>query len=115
MPICLQAARGPLSEASLNQAELYRWNADNTTTLITVDLTKALLKDPKENMEVKRWDRLKLYTRQEIAFTGFRKVEVRGAVQYPGIYERSRNMHIADILRQVGRSHSRRLSRQRRY
>lgn len=98
----LIAARGALSEASLNQAELYRWNPDNTTTLVTVDLTKVLTKDPKENMELKRWDRLKLYTRQQIAFTGFRKVEVRGAVQYPGIYERSKNMHVADILRQVG-------------
>jgi protein involved in polysaccharide export with SLBB domain len=98
----VETARGVLSETSLNQAELYRWNPDNTTTLITIDLNKAIAKDPKENMELKRWDRLKLYTRQEIAFTGFRKVEVRGAVQYPGIYERSQNMRVADILRQVG-------------
>lgn len=98
----LEAARGPLSETWLDQVELYRWNPDNTTTLITIDMAKALKKDPKENMELKRWDRLKLYTRQEIAFTGFRKIEVRGAVQYPGVYERSQNMRVADVLRQVG-------------
>lgn len=98
----VELARGPREEAVLNQAELYRWNPDNTTTLIPVDLEKALTKDPQHNLELVRWDRVKVYTRQEVAWTGHRRVHVRGAVQRPGIYERSANMRVMDVLRQVG-------------
>ena len=98
----IERARGPLPEAYLAHAELYRWNPNNTTTLVPIDIEKALANDPKENITLEKWDRLKLYTRQEVAFTGLRKMEVRGAVQRPGVYERSENVHVSDLLMQAG-------------
>ncbi|HZO88693.1 MAG TPA: SLBB domain-containing protein [Chthonomonadaceae bacterium] len=98
----LRQAHGTLSEAYLNRVELYRWNPDNTTTLIPLDAEKALAGDPGANIALKRWDRLKVYTRQEVAWTGYRKVTVQGAVQKPGTYLRSENMHISDLLMKAG-------------
>src|SRR5205085_5322703 len=65
-------ARGPLTDAYLNRAELYRWNPDNTITLVHVDLEKALGGDPNANIALTRWDRLKVFTREEVAWTGTR-------------------------------------------
>ena len=98
----IQKARGVLPEASLHRADLYRWNPDNTTTLITVDVEKALANDPKENFSLAKWDRLKIYSRQEVAFTGLRKMEARGAVVKPGVYARSENTHVSDLLLRSG-------------
>jgi protein involved in polysaccharide export with SLBB domain len=92
-------ARGTLSEAYLGRAELHRWQPDNTDLLIGVDLNKALAKDPSQNLELQKWDRLKVYTREEVAWTGRRKVYVDGAVKRPGVYDVSKNMHVSDLLR----------------
>lgn len=95
-------ARNPLTEAYLTRAELYRWNPDNTTTLVPVNLEKALSGDKNADLLLQRWDRLKVFSREEVAWTGYRKVEVRGAVQRPGIYQASTNMHVSDLLLRVG-------------
>ena len=98
----IERARGILPEAYLNRADLYRWNPDNTTSLITVDVEKALANDPKENFTLNKWDRLKVYSREEVAYTGLRKMEVRGAVRKPGVYARSENTHVSDLLLRSG-------------
>ncbi|MCS6777253.1 MAG: SLBB domain-containing protein [Chloroherpetonaceae bacterium] len=98
----LELARGPSDEAVLTQADLYRWNPDNSTTLIPINLEKALARDPAHNIPLERWDRIRVYSRSEVAWTGHRRVTVRGAVQRPGTYIRSENMRVMDLLRQVG-------------
>jgi protein involved in polysaccharide export with SLBB domain len=98
----LKRARGPVSEAYLTRADLFRWNPDNTTTLIPVNLEKALAHDPDADITLARWDRLKLYTREEVAWTGQRTVTVRGAVQRAGTYNHSANMRVSDLLLQAG-------------
>ncbi len=98
----LQRARGPLSEAYLLHATLYRWNPDTTTTLISIDLNRALAHDPVADVTLARWDRLKVFTRQEVAWTGRRAVTVRGAVQRPGVYSHSANMRVLDLLMMAG-------------
>ena len=98
----IERARGILPEAYLNRADLYRWNPDNTTNLITVDVEKALANDPKENFTLNKWDRLKIYSREEVAYTGLRKMEVRGAVRKPGVYARSENTRVSDLLLRSG-------------
>lgn len=95
-------ARSILPEAYTPRAELYKWNPDNTTTLIAVDLEKAIARDPTFNLVLSRWDRLKVYTREEVAWTGTRRVELTGAVQRPGIYQRSEGMRLSDLLRRAG-------------
>ena len=98
----LERARGPLYNAYLTRADLYRYNADNTLTLIPVDVEKALAHDAGSDVTLSRWDRLKVYSRQEVAWTGQRAVTVRGAVQRPGIYYRSDNMTVRDLLLAAG-------------
>ncbi|BDI28878.1 hypothetical protein CCAX7_009290 [Capsulimonas corticalis] len=98
----LERARGPLYNAYLSRADLYRYNSDNTLTLIPVDVEKALAHDPTADVALTRWDRLKLYSRQEVSWTGQRAVTIRGAVQRPGIYYRSDNMSVRDLLLAAG-------------
>lgn len=98
----VQRARGLLSEAYPARADLFRYNPDNTLTLIPVNLEKALAGDPKENIALTRWDRLKVYTQAEVVWIGRREVTVRGAVQRQGIYYRSDNMRVKDLLLQAG-------------
>lgn len=98
----LERSRGLLADAYPNLGHLYRWNPDSTLTLVPINLEKALARDPSANLPLSRWDRLTVYTRQEIAWTGRREVTVRGAVKNAGIYYRSDNMHVRDLLLQAG-------------
>lgn len=98
----LLRARGTLNEAYLQRAELRRWNPDTTTTLYVIDLEKALEHDPQNDLPLQKWDRLKVYTRDEVAYLGRRMVTVKGAVVKEGIYPVSRNMHVSDLLRAAG-------------
>lgn len=94
----VQRARGLTSDAFPTLAHLFRWNPDNTRTLVPVNLEKALARDPAFNLPLTRWDQLTVYRRQDIAFTGRREVRVRGAVVKEGIFERSDNMRVKDLL-----------------
>jgi len=98
----LQRAREPLYDAYLDRAELTRLNADNTTTLQTISIARALDGDPAQNVALKRFDTLRLFSRQEVAYLGQRTVTVRGAVQRPGLYTQSDNMRVSDLLLQTG-------------
>ena len=40
--------------------------------------------DATQNVPLKRYDTLQLYTRQEVAYLGLHRVTVRGEVQRPG-------------------------------
>lgn len=98
----LRMARNPISEAYLGRASLLRWNSDNTTTLIPIDLARALDGDPVHNLPLMKWDSLEVYSQAEASFVGTRKIEVRGAVQRAGIYEYAQNMRVSDILLKAG-------------
>ena len=95
-------ARNPLSEAYLGRADLYRWEPDGTTTIIPIDLMKAIDGDPTNDLTLAKWDKLEVYTRAEALFVGTRRVQVRGSVQRPGDYEFSKNMRLTDILLKSG-------------
>lgn len=98
----ISRARGLLSDAYPKRADLFRVNPDNTLTLLPVDLEKALAGDPEANIRLSRWDRLVVYTRDFITWTRSRYVTVRGAVRSPGIFPRSDNMRVSDLLLQAG-------------
>jgi protein involved in polysaccharide export with SLBB domain len=98
----IQQARGLMSDAFPTLAHLYRYNSDNTMTLIPVNLTKALNGDEAANIPLQRWDRLVVYSRDQVAWIGRREVTVRGAVKNPGIYYRSENMRVKDLLMMAG-------------
>ncbi|MDX1932703.1 MAG: SLBB domain-containing protein [Capsulimonadales bacterium] len=98
----VRRSRGILNEAYPERADLYRWQPDNTLRLVRIDLAKALGNDPEANVSLQRWDRLRIYSRQEVEWTGRREVTIRGAVQRPGIYDRSDGMRIRDLLLMAG-------------
>ena len=82
----------------MDRAELTRLNIDNTTTIQTVSIAKALDGDTTQNIALKRFDTLRLYSRQEVSYLGRRVATVRGAVQRPGLYTQSDNMRVSDLL-----------------
>jgi polysaccharide biosynthesis/export protein len=98
----VRAAGNPLSEAYYGHAALYRWNPNGTTTLIPIDLAKALDGDPQSNQPLMKWDQVEVYSRQEAFFTGNHKIIVRGAVQRTGLYKFADNMRVSDLLYKVG-------------
>ncbi|MCC6729783.1 MAG: SLBB domain-containing protein [Chthonomonadales bacterium] len=98
----VERARGMLSEAYPVRADLYRYNPDTTLELIPVNLERALAREPGANVALVRWDRLKVYTRAEVAWIGRRDVTASGAVQRPGTYTRSDHMRVKDLLLQAG-------------
>jgi len=95
-------ARGIEDDTYTNQADLLRLNPDNTTTRLHLDIGQALNGDPTQNIPLKRFDILQLYTRQEVSYIGRRLVTVRGAVQRPGLYTQSDNMRVSDLLLDSG-------------
>ena len=95
-------ARGPLYDAYLPRAELTRLNPDNTTTREALSIAKVLDGDAGQNIPLKSFDILRLYSRQEVAYLGRRLVTVRGAVQRPGLYTQSDKMRVSDLLLDSG-------------
>ncbi len=89
-------ARGVEYDTYTNQADLIRLNPDNTTTRQHFSIDQA------QTIPLKRFDILQLYTRQEVSYIGRRLVTVRGAVQRPGLYTQSDNMHVSDLLLDSG-------------
>ena len=91
-------ASGLLYNAYLDRADLVRLNPDNTTRIFQISLAKTLDGDATQNPALTRFDRVRVYSRQEVAYLGRRVVTVRGAVQRPGTYTQSDNMHVSDLL-----------------
>ena len=97
----LARARGPLLDAYLGQAELTHLNADLTTAVQQVDVNAVLSGDPAQNLPLRRFDTLQLFSLQDVSYRGRRTAEVRGDVQQPGLYTQSDNMRVSDLLLQA--------------
>lgn len=95
-------ARGLLKEAYPIRADLFRLNPDKSTTLLRVDLQRALVRDPAANFALRPNDRLVVYDVRDVEWRGDRRITLRGAVQKPGDYYRSDNMRVLDLLLQAG-------------
>ena len=103
----IRKARGVMPDAYLTRADVFRTNPDNTTTMIPLNIEKAMgtRETPEQiaaDVPLQRWDRVKIYTRQEVAYTGQRQVTISGAVTRPGVYTRSNTLHLSDLLRLAG-------------
>lgn len=93
----------PLGEAYMERADVIRLNKDRkTTTLIPINLSKALEKDAVHNMRLAPMDRLVVYSKWDVKFIPERKITVSGSVQRPGDFERSDGMTIKDLLVKAG-------------
>jgi len=99
----IESADGVLGEAHLDRADLFRLNYDmRTTSLIPINLGKALAGDSENDIMLQRWDRLVVYSKWDVEWIAERLVKVQGAVQKPGSFERSDNMKVNDLLIQAG-------------
>ena len=98
----IQRARGVIFNTYLGRADLVRTNPDFSTNLTPLNLEGILDGGAGQNVALKRFDRVRLYTRQEVAYLGRRVVTVRGAVQRPGTYTQSENLRVSDLLLQAG-------------
>ncbi len=98
----LMLARGLRDEAYTARADLYRYRSDNTLALIPIDLKKALAGDPAADVELKPWDSLKVYARDQVSWIGSRTVTINGAIQRPGDYYLAHDMHLKDLLLEAG-------------
>ncbi|MCZ6677414.1 MAG: SLBB domain-containing protein, partial [Candidatus Poribacteria bacterium] len=96
-------AEDVLEEAYLPRADLFRLNADGkTTTLIPIDLARALSNDEVHDIRLRQRDRFVVYSRWDVQWIAERIVNAQGAVQSPGSFERSDDMHISDLLMRAG-------------
>lgn len=99
----IKAAQWLLGEAYTERADLLRLNPDRKTIkLIPVNLSKALSGDIVHNVILNQWDKLVVYSKDEIQWVAKREVSVRGAVKKPGSYERSDGMIVGDLLMKAG-------------
>ncbi|MCK4322084.1 SLBB domain-containing protein [candidate division WOR-3 bacterium] len=88
---------GGLKEGTyLDRADIFRFQGVENREIIELDLEKTMEKDSKENIKLKEWDKLKIYSIDEIQerFT----VTISGAVKYPGTYPLSPDITVNDLL-----------------
>ena len=96
-------ANQPLGEVYMERADLIRLNEDRkTTSLIHVNLGKALAGEADYDIKLASLDRLVVYSKWDIQFFPPRMIRISGPVQRPGNYERSDAMTIKDLLLRAG-------------
>ncbi len=98
----VEMARKFTEEAYIERADLYRLNPDNTFTLYQITLSKAMKGDPEANILLQEQDRLRVYSIEDVQWTGYRSIEVVGAVRRPRKYYRSDNMRVRDMILLAG-------------
>lgn len=99
----IETAGGVLGEAHFARADLFRLNDDmRTTSLIPIDLGRALSGDSEHDIVLQKWDKLHIYSKWDVKWIADRKVKAQGAVQKTGSFERSDNMRVNDLLIQAG-------------
>jgi protein involved in polysaccharide export with SLBB domain len=98
----LNLARGLLKEAYFERADLIRENPDKTTSLIPINLQKALKRNPSDDIPLQRYDRIKIYGEAEVKWLDNRYVDLKGAVRKGGRYTRMDNMRLSDLILQAG-------------
>jgi protein involved in polysaccharide export with SLBB domain len=98
----IEKARGTLSNAYMQRADLFRTRSDGTRQLIVVNLENALKRDPTDNIPLMPNDRVVIYGINDVQWMGNRRVTITGAVRKPGAYERAEGMKVSDLLIQAG-------------
>jgi protein involved in polysaccharide export with SLBB domain len=93
-------AGGTASDAELSDAQVFRKTDDGKLKVISVDLSKALSGDPKDNILLQPKDRL--FIHRDLARTDPPSVQVQGEVARPGKYPLGEGMSAADLVRLAG-------------
>lgn len=93
----------PLADFYETRADVVRLNPDlKTTTLIPINLGKALENQPEHNIALANRDKVLVYSEWDVRYIPPRVVKIFGAVQRPGQYIRSDNMKLRDLFLAAG-------------
>jgi protein involved in polysaccharide export with SLBB domain len=84
-----------------DRADILRLDPIKGTELISFDLSKALTKDPEQDIELQKLDKVFIYIPDQVAFSNYR-VRISGAVSKPGVYDRKYGMNINDLVAAAG-------------
>jgi polysaccharide biosynthesis/export protein len=93
----LAGGLGP--DAQMENAQVFRYQADGKFTIFSVRLSQALAGDPTENIVLQPRDRLLVHRHSDAVELA--TAYVQGAVARPGEYPLTTNMTVADLI-QVG-------------
>lgn len=96
----IEMAKGFMPGTFLYRAEIARVTKDRSREIIPLNLDKMLLGAKDQNVSLKEWDILLIYSEAEVSSPSF--VEVDGAVNKPGKYELTPNMKISDLIFRAG-------------
>jgi protein involved in polysaccharide export with SLBB domain len=96
----LYLAGGPMPDAELNDAQVFRHTEDGKIRVISVDLRRALANDPKDNILLEPTDRL--FIHHDLNKIDPATVVIQGEVARPGKYPLGENMTAADLVRVAG-------------
>jgi protein involved in polysaccharide export with SLBB domain len=93
-------AGGLTANASVDTAQLFRFNADGTSKIFSVNLKEALNGNSSDNILLQPRDRLLIH--RNALSVDASTVEITGEVAKPGRYPYTGNMHAEDLIRAAG-------------
>ncbi len=96
----IDMAKGIMPGTYLYRAEIARVTKDRSREIIPINLDKMMLGGSDENIALKEWDILLVYSEAEASSPSF--VEIDGAINKPGKYELTPNMKISDLIFRAG-------------
>jgi protein involved in polysaccharide export with SLBB domain len=80
----------------MKRADLFRFTGNKLSEIIGIDLKKLTDGSSEENIELEEWDRLKIYTKEELEEEFY--VNIGGEVEKPGQYILRPGMTVGDLL-----------------
>jgi len=96
----IHLAGGITQDAAVDSAQLFRTQADGTLRIMSIDLQKALVGDPIDNIPLQSRDRILVH--RNVARVEPPTVYIKGEVAKPGRYPLATNMRVEDLVRVGG-------------
>ena len=96
----VEQAGGLKPEAYLDRAQVTRTGPDRTRSVLRMDLSRALARDPRDDLALEPLDELSVLSKWDIAERGH--VSIDGLVRHPGTYEYLEGMTLADLVFEAG-------------
>ena len=96
----IERAKGFMPGTYLYRAEIARVTKDRSREIMPINLDKMMLGASDENIALKEWDILLVYSEAEASAPSY--VEIDGSVNKPGKYELTPDMKISDLIFRSG-------------
>lgn len=83
------------------RADVLRVDPLNGTSLITVNLDRAIKNEATDDIVLSKLDRVYIYEPEQVVFRP-KLITIKGAVAQPGVYKRNNGMKISDVIAASG-------------